>query len=80
VSETSRLAMAEQYADDRNLAARQSIFRFARPGTMLLDVAFDLAGLRGEELLREVRRRVAAVVARHGAFVVRTSVDCFVCS
>lgn len=53
-TETRRAEMDEQYGDDRNLAARQSIYAYARPGPNLFDWALDLAGLEGEERILDV--------------------------
>ena len=48
--------MASQYGDDRNLAARQSIYRFrrARDRRTFYDVVLDLAELRGDEVVLDV--------------------------
>lgn len=55
MAETSRDAMGGQYGDDRNLAARQSIYSYARPGgANLFEWALDLAELGGDERLVDV--------------------------
>ena len=56
MDDTSRQAMASQYGDDRNLAARQSIYRYrrGREGRNFYDVVVDLAGLRGDEVVVDV--------------------------
>lgn len=46
--------MAEQYGDDRNLASRQAIYRFRRPGPDLHDWALDLAALAGDEGILDI--------------------------
>jgi len=43
-----------QYADDSNLAARQSIYAFQRPRIDLFSWALDLAGIRGPETVLDV--------------------------
>ena len=56
VADTSRQAMASQYGDDRNLAARQSIYRYRRSGDgrSFYDVVVDLAALDGDERVLDV--------------------------
>jgi SAM-dependent methyltransferase len=55
VAETNRVEMDEQYGDDRNLAARQSIYAYVRPGpTLFFDWALDLAELEGDERIVDV--------------------------
>jgi SAM-dependent methyltransferase len=56
VADTSREAMAEQYRDDRKLAARQSIYRFRRhrDARNFYDIILDLAGLDGDEVVVDV--------------------------
>jgi SAM-dependent methyltransferase len=53
-SETRREEMDEQYGDDRNLAARQSLYAYRRPGPSLFDWALDLADLSGDERIVDV--------------------------
>jgi ubiquinone/menaquinone biosynthesis C-methylase UbiE len=55
VGDTNRSALAEQYADDRNLAARQSIYRFRRDRTVsLYERTIEFAELRGGEVVVDV--------------------------
>jgi SAM-dependent methyltransferase len=55
VAETNRESILEQYADQRNLAARQSIYRFARPGTPdFFGWALQLARLDGKERVLDI--------------------------
>jgi SAM-dependent methyltransferase len=53
-SGTSREYLARQYGDDRNLAARQSIYSFQRPQLNLHASSIDLADLAGDESVRDV--------------------------
>jgi ubiquinone/menaquinone biosynthesis C-methylase UbiE len=53
-SGTSRDYIAQQYGDDRNLAARQSIYSFQRPQLDLHASSIDLAELRGDESVLDV--------------------------
>jgi ubiquinone/menaquinone biosynthesis C-methylase UbiE len=43
-----------QYKNDRNLAARQSLYRFQQPPQPIWTLAIDLAELRGDEPVLEV--------------------------
>jgi SAM-dependent methyltransferase len=55
VAETNRESILEQYADQGNLAARQSIYRFARPGTPdFFGWALQLARLDGKERVLDI--------------------------
>jgi len=54
VSGTSRDYIAQQYGDDRNLAARQSIYSFQRPQLDLHGSAIALAELAGDESVLDV--------------------------
>lgn len=54
MADTSRMAMAKQYGDDRNLAARQALYRFRRPAPDLWDWALGLADLGGDERVVDV--------------------------
>ena len=54
MADTSRKAMAEQYADDRNLAARQSIYRYRRGRGNWFDIVLDLASLWGDEAVADI--------------------------
>jgi SAM-dependent methyltransferase len=54
VSGTSRDYIDQQYGDDRNLAARQSIYVFQRPRLDLHGSSIDLAELKGDESILEV--------------------------
>jgi SAM-dependent methyltransferase len=51
---TGRRHVAEQYADDRNLAARQSIYAFQRPIRDIWGGSLDLADLRGDETILDI--------------------------
>ena len=52
---TSRQYLTEQqYADDANLAARQSIYAFQRPALDIWSGSLDLAELRGDESVLDV--------------------------
>ena len=51
---TSRGYIARQYADDRNLAARQSIYSYQRPRRDLHGSSLDLAELAGDEAVLEI--------------------------
>jgi ubiquinone/menaquinone biosynthesis C-methylase UbiE len=53
-SATSRAANAEQYGNDRNLVARQSIYAFQRPVVDLWNGSLDLAGLSGDEWILDI--------------------------
>jgi SAM-dependent methyltransferase len=53
-SGTSRDYIAQQYGDDRNLAARQSIYAFQRPRLNLHGSSIDLAELAGDESVLDV--------------------------
>ena len=53
-SGTSRDYIAQQYGDDRNLAARQSIYAFQRPQLNLHASSIDLAELAGDESVLDV--------------------------
>lgn len=53
-SGTSRRYIAQQYGDDRNLAARQSIYSFQRPRLDLHGSSIDLAALAGHESVLDV--------------------------
>ena len=53
-SGTSRDYIAQQYGDDRNLAARQSIYSFQRPRLDLHAGSIDLAELAGDESVLDV--------------------------
>jgi ubiquinone/menaquinone biosynthesis C-methylase UbiE len=53
-SGTSRDYIAAQYGDDRNLAARQSIYSFQRPQLDLHASSIDLARLTGAESVLDV--------------------------
>jgi ubiquinone/menaquinone biosynthesis C-methylase UbiE len=65
---TSRRYIAHQYGDDRNLAARQAIYRYQRPRRDLHNASLDLAQLRGDETVVDVGcgngRYLAALRAR----------------
>ena len=54
MSGTSRDYIARQYADDRNLAARQSIYTFQQPRLDLHGSSIDLAELTGNESILDV--------------------------
>lgn len=54
VEPSSPELLAQQYADDRNLAARQSIYAFARPGPTIFDTVLELAALTGDERIVDV--------------------------
>jgi ubiquinone/menaquinone biosynthesis C-methylase UbiE len=54
VSATDRDDLAEQYGDDRNLAARQSIYSFQRPVVDIWNGALDLADLSGNEATLDI--------------------------
>jgi SAM-dependent methyltransferase len=51
---TSRGYIEKQYGDDRNLAARQSIYSHQRPRLDLHNGSLDLAELRGDETVLEI--------------------------
>jgi SAM-dependent methyltransferase len=51
---TSRRHVAQQYGDDRNLRARQSIYAFQRPIVDIWGDSLDLARLRGDERVLDV--------------------------
>lgn len=51
---TSRSYIDKQYADDRNLATRQSIYSYQRPQLDLHNSSLDLAALRGDETVLEI--------------------------
>ncbi|HTK16496.1 MAG TPA: class I SAM-dependent methyltransferase [Acidimicrobiia bacterium] len=51
---TSRDYIAHQYGDDRNLAARQSIYAFQRPRLNLHGSSIELAELSGDESVLDV--------------------------
>jgi len=51
---TSRGYIAKQYADDRNLAARQSIYAYQRPQLDLHNRSLDLAESNGDETVLEI--------------------------
>jgi ubiquinone/menaquinone biosynthesis C-methylase UbiE len=51
---TSRGYIEKQYADDRNLAARQSIYAYSRSQRDLHNSSLDLAELRGDETVLEI--------------------------
>jgi SAM-dependent methyltransferase len=53
-SGTSRDDIAEQYGDDKNLKARQSIYAFQRPVVDIWNGALDLAGLSGTESIIDI--------------------------
>ncbi len=53
-SGTSREYIAKQYGDDRNLAARQSIYSFQRPQLKLHASSIDLAELSGDESVLDI--------------------------
>ena len=53
-SGTSRDYIAQQYGDDRNLAARQSIYAFQSPRLNLHASSIDLAQLAGDESVLDV--------------------------
>ena len=53
-SATSREGNAEQYGDDRNLAARQSIYAFQQPVVDLWNGSLDLADLTGDETVLDI--------------------------
>jgi ubiquinone/menaquinone biosynthesis C-methylase UbiE len=65
---TSRGYIEKQYADDRNLAARQSIYAYSRSQRDLHKSSLDLAELRGDETVLEIGcgngRYLAALQAR----------------
>ena len=54
VNGTSRDYIAHQYGDDRNLAARQSIYSFQQPRLDLHGSSLDLAELTGDESILDV--------------------------
>lgn len=51
---TSRRYIEQQYGDDRNLAARQSIYSYQQPRLDLHNSSLDLAALRGDEAILDV--------------------------
>ncbi len=51
---TSREGNAEQYGDDRNLAARQSIYAFQQPVVDLWNGSLDIADLTGDETVLDI--------------------------
>jgi ubiquinone/menaquinone biosynthesis C-methylase UbiE len=51
---TSRGYIGKQYGDDRNLAARQSIYSYQQPRRDLYTSSLDLAELRGDETVLEI--------------------------
>jgi SAM-dependent methyltransferase len=51
---TTRRYLEQQYSDDANLAARQSIYAYQRPRLDLYNAAFDLAALRGDEAILDI--------------------------
>lgn len=51
---TSRDDIAQQYGDDRTLAARQSIYAFQQPVVDLWNGSLDLAGLTGNESVLDI--------------------------
>ena len=51
---TSRRYIEQQYADDRNLAARQSIYAYQHPRLDLWSASVDLARIRGDEVVLDV--------------------------
>ena len=53
-SGTSRDDITEQYGDDRNLVARQSIYAFQRPVMDLWNGSLDLGGLSGNESILDI--------------------------
>ena len=65
---TSRRYIQQQYGDDSNLAARQSIYAYQRPKRDLHNRSLDLAELRGDESVVDVGcgngRYLAALRAR----------------
>ena len=52
--ETGRRYLERQYGDDRNLAARQSIYSYQRPWIDVDGESLDLAGLHGDEAVLDV--------------------------
>lgn len=51
---TGRQHVEEQYRDDGNLAARQSIYTFQRPVMDIWNGALDLAAMRGDETVLDI--------------------------
>ena len=51
---TGRQHIREQYGDDRNLAARQSIYAFQRPIRDIWNGSLELAALRGDETILDI--------------------------
>jgi ubiquinone/menaquinone biosynthesis C-methylase UbiE len=51
---TGRDYVEKQYADDRNLAARQSIYSYQRPQLDLHHRSLDLAALQGDEAVLDI--------------------------
>jgi ubiquinone/menaquinone biosynthesis C-methylase UbiE len=51
---TSRRYLEQQYGDDANLAARQSIYVYQRPRLDLYNGSLDLAAMRGDESVLDV--------------------------
>jgi SAM-dependent methyltransferase len=51
---TGREYVEKQYADDRNLVARQSIYVYQQPRLQLWGASLDLAALRGDESVLDV--------------------------
>ena len=51
---TGRRHVEEQYGDDRNLAARQSIYAFQRPIMDIWNGSLALAALRGDETILDI--------------------------
>jgi SAM-dependent methyltransferase len=51
---TGRRHVEAQYGDDRNLAARQSIYAFQRPIMDIWNGSLDLAELRGDETILDI--------------------------
>jgi SAM-dependent methyltransferase len=51
---TSRRHVEQQYGDDRNLKARQSIYAYQRPVSDIWGGSLELAGLRGDERILDV--------------------------
>ena len=51
---TSRRHVEQQYGDDRNLAARQSIYAYQQPISDIWGGSLDLARLRGDETILDI--------------------------
>lgn len=68
----------EQYADDRNLRARQRFWQHQSPPFDFAGWVLGLAGLSAG-VVADVRRDVQAVIDQEGAFITSGDLAAFVC-